>query len=56
MDKDGVISKFNFVDGEVCDVYFLFIENLDSKKIMVYCNEDIGWGLLFYFKFGFVDM
>ena len=44
MDKDGVISKSNPADGEVRDVYFLFTENPDSKKTMVYRNEDTGWG------------
>ena len=42
MDKDGVISKSNPADGEVRDVYFLFTENPDSKKTMVYRNEDTG--------------
>lgn len=56
MDKDGVISKANPADGEVRDVYFLFTENTETKKIMVYRNEDTGWGLPFYFKFGSADI
>ncbi|MDQ6576364.1 MAG: DUF1523 family protein [Haemophilus parahaemolyticus] len=56
MDKDGVISKSNPADGEVRDVYFLFTENPDSKKTMVYRNEDTGWGLPPYFKFGSADV
>ena len=56
MDKDGVISKSNPADGEVRDVYFLFTENPDSKKTMVYRNEDTGWGLPPYFKFSSADM
>lgn len=51
MDKDGVISKSNPADGEVRDVFFLFTENPESKKVMVYRNEDTGWGLPPYFKF-----
>lgn len=51
MDKDGVISKSNPADGEVRDVFFIFTEEPDSKKIMVYRNEDTGWGLPPYFKF-----
>lgn len=51
MDKDGVISKSNPADGEVRDVFFLFTENPDTKAVMVYRNEDTGWGLPPYFKF-----
>lgn len=56
MDKDGVISKSNPADGEVRDVYFLFTEHPDTKAIMVYRNEDTGWGLPLYFKFGSADI
>lgn len=56
MDKDGVISKSNPPDGEVRDVYFLFTENPENKKVMVYRNEDTGWGLPLYFKFNSADI
>ncbi|WGE89017.1 DUF1523 family protein [Actinobacillus arthritidis] len=56
MDKDGIISKANPADGEVRDVYFLFTENPETKKVMVYRNEDTGWGLPPYFKFGSADI
>lgn len=56
MDKDGVISKANPADGEVRDVYFLFTENPETKAVMVYRNEDTGWGLPPYFKFGSADI
>lgn len=56
MDKDGVISAANPADGQVRDVYFLFTEQPESKKIMVYRNEDTGWGLPFYFKFNSADL
>lgn len=56
MDKDGVISKSNPADGEVRDVYFLFSENPETKAVMVYRNEDTGWGLPPYFKFGSADI
>ncbi|STY59267.1 Protein of uncharacterised function (DUF1523) [Mannheimia haemolytica] len=46
MDKDGIISKANPADGEVRDVYFLFTEDPETKKVMVYRNEDTGWGCL----------
>lgn len=59
MDKDGVISKSNPADGEVRDVYFIFTENSgdsDVAKVMVYRNEDTGWGLPPYFKFSSADI
>ena len=56
MDKDGLISAKNPADGEVRDVYFLFTEQPESKKVMVYRNEDTGWGLPPYFKFGSADI
>ena len=51
MDKDGVISKSNPVRA----VYFLFTES-EPNKVMVYRNEDTGWGLPPYFKFGSADI
>lgn len=56
VDKDGPISKANVADGPVRDVYFIFTENPETKKIMVYRNEDTGWGLPFYFKFSSADL
>lgn len=56
MDKDGIISKANPADGEVRDVYFLFTEQPESKKVMVYRNEDTSWGLPPYFKFNSADI
>ncbi|MBF0784797.1 DUF1523 family protein [Muribacter muris] len=56
MDKDGLISKSNPPDGQVRDVYFLFTESPEEKKVMVYRNEDTGWGLPFYFKFNSADI
>lgn len=56
MDKDGVISKSNPADGEVRDVYFLFTEHPETKIVQVYRNEDTGWGLPPYFKFGSADI
>lgn len=56
MDKDGVISKSNPADGEVRDVFFIFTEHPTTKKVQVYRNEDTGWGLPPYFKFGSADI
>lgn len=56
MDKDGVISKSNPADGQVRDVYFIFTEEPETKKVMVYRNEDTGWGIPPYFKFDSADI
>ncbi|QIM62152.1 hypothetical protein A1D29_01860 [Pasteurellaceae bacterium Orientalotternb1] len=56
MDKDGLLSAANPADGAVRDVYFLFTEEPETKKVMVYRNEDTGWGLPFYFKFNSADI
>ncbi|MDP8080391.1 DUF1523 family protein [Phocoenobacter skyensis] len=56
VDKDGPISKSNPADGQIRDAYFIFTENPETKKIMVYRNEDTGWGLPFYFKFNSADV
>ncbi|AAP96657.1 hypothetical protein A6046_02760 [[Haemophilus] ducreyi] len=60
MDKDGIISKSNPADGQIRDVYFLFTENSTdaqgAKEVMVYRNEDTGWGLPPYFKFSSADL
>lgn len=56
IDKDGPISKSNPADGQVRDAYFIFTKNPSTNKIMVYRNEDTGWGLPFYFKFNSADV
>lgn len=56
MDKDGLLSAANPADSAVRDVYFLFTEEPETKKVMVYRNEDTGWGLPFYFKFNSADI
>ncbi len=57
MDKDGLISKANPVDGPVRDVYFISTHAADSDtEIRVYRNEDTHWGFPFYFKFGSADV
>lgn len=58
MDKDGLISASNPADGQVRDVYFLFTKRPDEEKdkVQVYRNEDTGWGLPPYFKFGSAEI
>ncbi|ARU89010.1 DUF1523 family protein [Pseudomonas sp. M30-35] len=55
VDHDGVINAENPADGPTRDVYFINTENPDSKKVVVYRNEDTGWGFPWYFKFDSAD-
>lgn len=56
VDDDGVINAENPADGPTRDVYFINTENPDSKKVMVYRNEDTGWSFPWYFKFDSADI
>lgn len=56
MDADGVISADNLADGPTRDVYFINTENPETKKVVVYRNEDTGWGFPWYFKFDSADL
>ncbi|WP_417662707.1 DUF1523 family protein [Pseudomonas sp.] len=55
VDHDGVINAENPADGPTRDVYFINTENPDSKKVVVYRNEDTGWSFPWYFKFDSAD-
>jgi hypothetical protein len=56
MDADGVINAENPADGPTRDVYFINTEDPDSKKVVVYRNEDTGWSFPWYFKFDSADV
>lgn len=56
VDKDGPITKANPADGPTRDVYYIYTENPENKKVMVYRNEDTRWGFPFYFKFNSADL
>ncbi|MFJ2548242.1 DUF1523 family protein [Pseudomonas sp. NPDC087612] len=57
MDADGVISAENPADGPTRDVYFINTVSTDSKReVVVYRNEDTGWGFPWYFKFDSADL
>lgn len=56
VDDDGVINAENPADGPTRDVYYINTEHPDSHKIMVYRNEDTGWGFPWYFKFDAADV
>lgn len=56
VDDDGVINAENPADGPTRDVYFINTENPDTKKVMVYRNEDTGWSFPWYFKFDSADI
>lgn len=38
------------------DVYYVYAEEIDSKKPRVFRNEDTGWGFPWYFKFNSADV
>lgn len=56
MDADGVINAENPADGPTRDVYFINTEEPDTKKVVVYRNEDTGWSFPWYFKFDSADL
>lgn len=56
MDADGVISAENPADGPTRDVYFINTVSPETKDVMVYRNEDTGWGFPWYFKFDSADI
>jgi hypothetical protein len=56
VDDDGVINAENPADGPTRDVYFINTEDPDTKKVMVYRNEDTGWSFPWYFKFDSADI
>ncbi|MBX8528149.1 DUF1523 family protein [Pseudomonas cichorii] len=56
MDADGVINADNVADGPTRDVYFINTEDPDTKKVVVYRNEDTGWSFPWYFKFDSADI
>lgn len=51
VDKDGPITKANPADGPTRDVYYIYTQEPQTEKVMVYRNEDTRWGFPFYFKF-----
>ncbi|BAP43465.1 DUF1523 family protein [Pseudomonas sp. 21LCFQ02] len=56
MDADGVINAENPADGPTRDVYFINTEDPQTKKVVVYRNEDTGWSFPWYFKFDSADL
>lgn len=56
VDDDGVINAENPADGPTRDVYFINTEHPDTKKVVVYRNEDTGWSFPWYFKFDSADI
>ncbi|KPB23688.1 Uncharacterized protein AC516_4810 [Pseudomonas amygdali pv. sesami] len=56
MDADGVINAENPADGPTRDVYLINTEDPDTKKVVVYRNEDTGWSFPWYFKFDSADI
>ena len=38
------------------DIFYVFAEDVETKKPRVFRNEDTGWGFPFYFKFNSADL
>ena len=38
------------------DIYYIFAEDIETKKPRVFRNEDTGWGFPWYFKFNTADV
>jgi hypothetical protein len=56
VDADGVINAENPADGPTRDVYYINTKNPDTNEVMVYRNEDTGWGFPWHFKFDSADV
>lgn len=42
--------------GRTRDVYYVYAEEIETKKPRVFRNEDTGWGFPWYFKFDSADI
>lgn len=54
--QDGTPSKDQRPTSPTRDVYYVYAEEIDSKKPRVFRNEDTGWGFPWYFKFDSADV
>lgn len=53
--SDGKIVS-NQQSGATRDVFYVFAEDIETKKPHVFRNEDTGWGFPWYFKFNSADI
>jgi hypothetical protein len=42
--------------GTTRDIFYIFAEDMETKKPHVFRNEDTGWGFPLYFKFNSADL
>jgi hypothetical protein len=42
--------------GTTRDIFYIFAEEVETKKPRVFRNEDTGWGFPLYFKFNSADL
>lgn len=42
--------------GAAQDIFYIFAEEIETKKPHVFRNEDTGWGFPWYFKFNSADL
>lgn len=54
VDRDGRSVGDQREAGQ--DVYYIYAEDIETRKPHVYRNEDTGWGFPFYFKFNSADV
>ncbi|MGH8610521.1 MAG: DUF1523 family protein [Gammaproteobacteria bacterium] len=43
-------------DASTHDVFYIYAEDIETKKPRVFRNEDTGWGFPWYFKFNSADL
>jgi hypothetical protein len=52
----GTSKTANDKPGVLRDVFYIFAEEIETKKPRVFRNEDTGWGFPWYFKFNSADV
>ncbi len=55
VDATGRTSK-DKAPGQTHDVYYVYAEDVETKKPHVFRNEDTGWGFPWYLKFDSADV
>ncbi|QZO02240.1 DUF1523 family protein [Chenggangzhangella methanolivorans] len=56
VDADGKRIQGDGRGRETRDVFYIYAEDIESKKPHVFENEDTSWGFPFYFKFNSTDV
>lgn len=56
VDADGKRVQSDGRGSDTRDVFYIYAEDIKTKKPHVFENEDTAWGFPFYFKFNSTDM